>query len=440
MRLTDATSAETVGRASPPDAWVMVAPHFDHPGHLGGVRCERFCRWLQTMNRHVTVVRAGSHDRIEERAWGICITVRDPLGFYRDPAPGAAVPLLPRRPNRARTWVAHLLMVPDPVVLWARRVLRSSAVRRAVGQAGWVLSSSPPESCHVAAAGLARQIGGKHMVDLRDGWLDEPMIPLLARSAFQRWRHRRIESRIVVRAQVILVTSERWREQLVARYPEIASKVAVLPNACPVKLPPAAPAHHRHRNEEIRLLYAGKIHSSRPERQTQQLMRPLLGCFARYPGRGEIEFIGNLRDDEICDLKAYESRLEASGWRLLIRPPVPRHELLRRVADADGLLILATSMASIPAKLFDYLPSRRPILAVTPEGSEVARLASLIPQLFVENLGTEQTRQSVVDFLDAAKTGVPDAVVPEVFTDATLERRFEQLVTSPGQGYPHRSG
>jgi glycosyltransferase involved in cell wall biosynthesis len=52
---------------------------------------------------------------------------------------------------------------------------------------------------------------------------------------------------------------------------------------------------------------------------------------------------------------------------------LPHHEALRQVGEASiFLLVTSEDPAIFPAKVFEYLPFRRPILAVAPTGSEVA--------------------------------------------------------------------
>lgn len=402
---------------------LIVAPHFEHPGHLGGIRTERFQRWAGEEGFEVIVVRAASTERIEERPWGRVITIRDPLGFYRDVSgDNGERPPAPRNANRLRQTMAYLLWVPDPVMLWASRVLRSAALREFCPRPDWILASSPPESSLVLAFRLAERGASNLFLDFRDGWLDETMIPLLKTSAFQRRRHARLESMVIRRAQAITLSSEIWHEMLGSRYPEEAGKMAVLTNCCP----PEFPSQKRVATDgsgRLKLLYAGKIHSSRPERRIEMLLDPLE---TGLPAGGELIFRGNLSQTEIRELESRAGRFARIDWKLSVLPPIRREGLWKEIREADGLLMLSNSRASIPAKLYDYLPSGRPILAMTGRDSILDRLANKIPQLFLYHDENEQSR--IQGFVQACRSG-SQARIPEEFREARLQRTFLELLS-----------
>src|SRR5690606_12470965 len=108
------------------------------------------------------------------------------------------------------------------------------------------------------------------IMDMRDGWLDEPMKPLLRNNSFQKYREGRLEKRFVERATYITLTSENWKELLTKRYPEIKSKVIVLPNTYP-EFAGEAPVSTNDGEllidgkESYTLVHAGRLSSSRPE-------------------------------------------------------------------------------------------------------------------------------------------------------------------------------
>jgi hypothetical protein len=403
---------------------LFPAPYWGQPGHLGWTRVERFVRWLGEEGIASVVVRAGSRDRVERADFGELVTVRDPLGFYRDLPPGEpAIPL--RRESRLRRTLAYLLLVPDPLVLWSRRAARHPLVLERARGAEWVLASSPPESVQVAAASLAGRLKASLVVDLRDGWLDEPMIPLLAGSRLQRARHGRLERRILSRAERVFVTSGHWRRFLGERLPFTADRITVLTNVCPHPDAPDRLGIEPEPGRRLTILYAGKISSSRLERRVEHLMVPLLAGLEESPERGgTLRFLGNLGASEIAELRRFEAAFEALGWKLEIRPPVPRAEALRLMGDADGLLLLSSSAASLPAKLFDYLATGRPMLAVAPEGSALWEVAEELPQVVPVPPARRDGSVAVTRFLALSRQRDSEWALPERFTEEHLRRVF----------------
>ena len=403
---------------------VIPAPYWGQPGHLGWTRVARFVRWLADEGVASIVARAGSSDRSEKTDFGEIVTVRDPIGFYRDRPPGgAAIPL--RHRSRLRRTLAYLLLVPDPLVAWSRRAAHHPLLLDRAQGAELVLASSPPESVHVAAATLATRLGSRLAVDLRDGWLDEPMIPLLGSSGLQRARHRRLERRILGRAQRVFVSSGHWQRLLCGRLPFVAARTTVLTNVCPHSELFGTGDVRREFGRPLTLLHAGKISSSRPERRIEQLMSPLLaGLRAEAQAVGRVVFVGNLDRDERTCLEGLTGALIALGWTLEVRPAVPRVEALRLIGSADGMLLLSSSMASLPAKLFDYLPSGRPILMVAPEGSAVWEVAEELPQAVPVSGGGSHAIVAVRSFLARCQEPDPEWAVPESFSEDYVRAVF----------------
>ena len=431
---------------------VIVAPFWPWPGHVGVYRVERFVRWCAGAGRAVVLVRAGRTDGVEEREWGRVVRVADPLRFFPDDydAPRGSSPrgssprgssprgAAPARRPQALKRLASLALAPDPSVLWSIRAARHRAVRDAAARAAWVISSSPPESAHVAALLLARAVGARLAIDLRDGWLDEPQRPEM-RHAWRRALEGSIERRVLARADRVFVTSDGWREPLERRRPEARGKVAVLTNAYPSPSEwPAAPVA-RAASGACRLLYAGRFAGSRLGWTAERLLRPLADGLRASPVRGTLTILGELSEEERREIVPWRERLAALGWTLEHEPQVPRRELLRRCLEADGLLLSAPSTAVVPSKLFEYIPARRPVLAVTPAGGAVARILEGVPQGFRVDEGADASEAGrvVSAFLERCMERETRADVPPAYSEERLGRRFlDALCLRPDPGHP----
>ncbi|MBE0627721.1 MAG: glycosyltransferase [Burkholderiales bacterium] len=401
---------------------VIVAPYWCDPQHLGSIRVERFVRWLTAAGMRVMLVAGGEKDNWREEAWGTLVTVRDPLGIYRERRTNPVAK--PPRPHLLR-WPAYALLSPDPGVVWAWRASRHPLVIEHGAGADLVISSSVPESSHVAAARIAERCAARLVVDMRDGWLDEPMKPFLRHSPLRRLREGVLERRILRQAAVILVTSEQWRRLLVQRLPFTAEKTVTLTNAYPAgcTLPGASDITVRPRERRLTLLYAGRIFTSRAERRIEHLLAPLLAGLQGCGTSGTLSFVGNLSQDEVDGLNGWGADLQQAGWAIATRAALPRAAALELMRQADGLLLLSSSHASIPAKLFDYLCAQRPILALAPAASAVAELAPQLRQLFALDYRDAAASPVVAEFVQACRSG-QSYDMPVQFDEAHLQAIF----------------
>lgn len=397
----------------------IFAPFWRQAGHVGNLRVDRFARWLAEDGFHVVMIRAGSVDGRREESWGTEITVRDPMGLYRDASRTGVHPLA-RKPNKLRRNLSYWLFNPDPGVVWASKAARHPSVLEAAAGADFILSSSPPESAHVGAWKLSRRLGLPHIVDMRDGWMDEPLKPLLRTSAFRRWQEGRLEARILHDAGAIQVTSDVWQELLCKRMPELASKAIVLTNGYPPTIPELVRTERARHDSGLVLVHAGKFFGSMLTRSPDLLLAPLLQVISQSQQQGTVRLIGSLSDDDHTIIARFEAPFLEHGWRIECTGNIPRDELFRLLPQADGLLLLAEKFAAIPCKLFEYIPTGRPILVVTNRNSATWRICEKLPQAVLVDCDAPQ-KIAEVEFLKILTNCDLSSVVPEEFCEARLK-------------------
>ncbi|MBI1920675.1 MAG: hypothetical protein HYS23_06300 [Geobacter sp.] len=392
---------------------VIITPFWRRANHLSAVRVERFVRWFAGAGVRVVLVRAGSADQAISREWGVEVAVRDPLGLHPDEGAASAIQGT-REYSPLVTLAAALAFNPDPGILWARRAAKHPLVLEHGRGAGFVISSSPPESAHLAAASLAERLGAELAVDMRDGWLDEPLKPLLQKSRLQRWREGRLERRVIEQARVVFVTSTRWQALLEERLPQARGKVTVLTNCYPS--PQLEVPFQPQPEEPYDLVYAGRFTGSKFDNRPGILLEPLFAGLRQVEGTFRVVILGALTSNDLEEIAPWREKFASVGVDLVTRPQVERTALAEILAKARGLLLLSATRASILAKLFDYIPTRRPILAITLKDSSVWDLSARVPQLFAVDMHDPAAGQSsVADFLMACATNEYAAEVPPEF-------------------------
>lgn len=395
---------------------VLFIPFWRMAGHVGNNRVDRFVRWLSEDGYYVIIIRAGPKEGERTEAWGHEITVYDRLRLHPERTEeGQAKAFSHRKPNKLRRSLAYWFFNPDPAVVWAKVAARHPKVVAAMQGARFILSSSPPESAHVGAWMLSQKTGVPHIMDMRDGWLDEPLKPLLHTSALRRWLERRLESKIAQDAHAIQVTSVVWKELFDARYPHLMHKVHVLTNGYPAQMHPATSRLPKEEGEDYVLIHAGRFTGSHLSRTPELLMEPLLKNLALTLCQGVISFYGDLSADECASIQAYQPRLAAIGWRVEFPGAVPRAQMLDVMNRADGLLLLSASYAALPSKMFEYLATELPIGFVADVGSATEKALREVPQAV-------DLRQAGGGLLGAAMK--LKYQVPPEYTEMMLKRQF----------------
>ncbi len=409
---------------------MLIAPFWGHASHLGNIRVDRFIRWLTDQNVHIILVRAGLVDEEQETVWGVEITVRDPLGKWGKPETGSDRKTAARPSGRFRTFVANLLFNPDMTVMWARQLVRHPLVVKHGQGLAWVLASSPPESGQLAAYQLAKRFSTPLMVDMRDGWLDEPLKPALLHSRFHRWREGRLERKILQRADRIFMVTDGLARLMEERLPFAREKITLLTNGYPPDVT-ADPGEKKRwaDTDRINLLYAGRFTASRSTQKAAHLIDPLLAGIQAQKAQGDITLLGDFSVEETEDIAAWQPRFKSTGWSLETQTRVAREEALLKMDRADGLLFLAVSSTVLTGKLFEYLSTGRPILAVTEKHSDVWHACEGLPQVFLMPLSAPKNATDVVGrFLAACSKDAWPYQIPAVFTEEHLSNIFLQAV------------
>ncbi|MCH8494078.1 MAG: hypothetical protein LAT57_00415 [Balneolales bacterium] len=414
------------------------------PGNVGVLRAKRMVNWLLEEGFRVNIIRAGIKNSSVEADFGRVITIADPLKIY-----GETVVLqqnqpkekqaqseektytqVTRKPNKFRRWLAYVLFTPDLTLPWAKKVGLNQEVLHLSKNCGFVLASSPPESAYLAASRIARYSGAKFIMDMRDGWLDEPLKPLLQSSAIQKMRESRLEKRMITQANTIFVTSGVWKSKLLSRYPHIDRKTVTLTNAYPT-IEPVAKPYKKVSSGRLQLLYAGRISSSGSNRRISVLMNPLLDLAKNNTHKLDITFLGNLVEEEEQEIFEWKQKFEPHGCQILRHQHVPHSGALELMQKSDVLLLLSASEAAIPAKFFDYVACKTPIICATPENSALQKAAQGIPQCFCFDPANPHNLHQLTDFLDSISKNQISTKLPEQFELDYLKQIFIKSFITP---------
>ncbi|MGV7206253.1 glycosyltransferase [Oxalobacteraceae bacterium A2-2] len=266
-----------------------------------------------------------------------------------------------------------LLAQPDRWLSWWLSAVPAglALIRRHRPQLIW--SSYPIATTHLVALALHRLSGLPWVADQRDPLTDDgyPTDPL--RHRIHRW----IERQAARRAAAVVCTAPGALARWQADYPELAhERLHLIENGydeaafrAAIRLGAAAPAPG-----PFRLLHSGVVYPS--ERDPSALFEAM-ACIERaraWPAPGFRLVLRACGHEP--QLRALASR-HGVGHLVEWAPALPHQAALAEMLTADGLLLLqaANCNRQVPAKLYEYLRARRPLLALTdPHGDTAAVL------------------------------------------------------------------
>lgn len=258
---------------------------------------------------------------------------------------------------------------PDRWVSWRWDAVRQGLrlIREFRPRALW--STYPIATAHCIGAELQRRSSLPWIADFRDPMAqdDYPSDPI-TRAQFQR-----IEASAARRSNLCCFTTPSAAQTYRDRYPEAAHKMVVLENgydeASFAKME-ASPGPREPLNPgRMTLLHSGIVYPS--ERDPTQLFEALGAVRRGHPQAAEllrIRFRAAMSDGLLNQL-ARQHRVESM---VEVLPAVGYATALAEMLRADGLLLMQARNCNeqIPAKVYEYLRAKRPIVCLSDPGGD----------------------------------------------------------------------
>jgi len=347
--------------------------------------------------RVVTTSTFGGHsDGHVVRAW-------EPLAWYRwlrrpatrrDPAaPDRATGSGPGR-DFARRW----LLVPDAQLTWLPAAAVQALRQIRSDPPDLLYSTSPPASAHLLGLLLKQLTGLPWVADFRDSWVRDPLDRALVEMPFRRYVEARLEAAVVAAADVTVAATEVSAEYLARGAGADRSRLHVITNGFdPADLvdpegarltpeglildsasaaedgqrPPIPDAAPRADTQVLRLVHTGSFSYSHPDRSPLPLFAALGGLVEgdpRWAGRIGLELAGRLSPAELEAARQLEER-GVVRWH----GEVDRAAALALQRRADVLVVVDHARpwpaSNLPGKIFEYLATGHPVLALCGPGA-----------------------------------------------------------------------
>jgi len=265
-------------------------------------------------------------------------------------------------------WIRANLFVPDARVGWTIPVVRQCRylIRRYNIQL--MFSSSPPHSLQLSALRLTRSLGIPWIADFRDPWTDIYYYQQLNRSIVSRKVDAYFEGQVLRDAARITTVSP----SLARGFGGVLSedKVHVIYNGFDRE---DFPQESQTQPDKFRISYVGNFKSNQNISSLWQSLEEILLENEDFSRDFQLRLTGNTHPDIRQSLGKY-SLLEHTQ----IESYVPHTEAVNRMMASAVLLFIIPQAPDnrgiLTGKLFDYLASGRPFLAVGPPDGDAAKI------------------------------------------------------------------
>jgi hypothetical protein len=279
-----------------------------------------------------------------------------------------------------------------------------------------IFASAPPYTGLIIASRLARACDIPWVADFRDLWVDNPYY---GEPGWRKPIDAALERLTIRNAAGLITVSPSWAETLLRRHGKPAD---VIYNGYAEEDFPQLPPQSD-QGEVLTIRHMGSIY--RGFRDPSSLFAAIGLLPETLRSRVRVEFFGDPSDDVLAAAAAH--RITDS---VAVMPRVPYRRALELQMQADVLLLLQSTnqrdAGNLPAKLFEYLYSRRPIIFIGYEHGIAARLVSERGAGLISNNPARLCDQLKL-WLDDKRAGRLALLGPSVSQGLSRDEQYQKL-------------
>ena len=262
-------------------------------------------------------------------------------------------------------WVRGNIFIPDARFLWVKPSVSYLKKYIQENDIDTIVTSGPPHSLHLIGLELKKELNIKWLADFRDPWTTIGYHKALKLSSYAEKKHKALEAAVLNSADTIIVTSKTTKTE----FQVITSRpIEVITNGYDIEHVEKQPLDNK-----FSLAHIGSFLSERNPRILWQTLQELVTENETFKNDFQLKLIGAISQevlDTISEFKLTDYVLNL-GY-------VSHQEAVEYQRKSQVLLLIEINSEDtksiIPGKLFEYMVSERPIIAIGPDGSDFAEI------------------------------------------------------------------
>lgn len=225
-----------------------------------------------------------------------------------------------------------------------------------------IITTGPPHSLHLIGLQLKAQLNVKWIADFRDPWTTIGYHKDLKLTKSSRQKHELLEQNVLQSADQIIVTSTVTKQEFALKTQQPITVITNGYDTYAIERP--------EKDQRFTIAHIGSLLSERNPTQLWDALRELIAENEAFKTAFQLNLIGVVSDDVLQTLSSYQldDYVNVVGY-------VNHEEAMQFQMQSQVLLLIEidsqVSKAIIPGKLFEYMVSSTPILAIGPQESDV---------------------------------------------------------------------
>ncbi|MES2811577.1 MAG: glycosyltransferase family 4 protein [Bacteroidota bacterium] len=262
-------------------------------------------------------------------------------------------------------WVRGNLFIPDARVLWVKPSVNYLSKYIQENQIETIITTGPPHSLHLIGLALKKELGVKWIADFRDPWTTIGYHKALKLTKSSAKKHKALEKEVMNVADELLVTSPTTKKE----FEVITSKpIHVITNGYDVEKITKQPL-----DEKFTLAHIGSFLSDRNPQILWEVISELIHENDSFKNTFQLKLIGATSQEVLDAISKFELSNFVNNLGYVSHQEAVEHQRKSQVL----LLIEIDSEETksiIPGKVFEYIVSERPIVAIGPKDSDFAEI------------------------------------------------------------------
>ena len=226
-----------------------------------------------------------------------------------------------------------------------------------------IITTGPPHSLHLIGLQLKEQTGVKWLADFRDPWTSIGYHKQLKLTHTSKLRHKALEKKVLNYADQLIVTSHMTKKE----FGDLTDvPITVITNGYDVDTLGSKEVL----DKKFTMSHIGSLLSKRNPTVLWQVLSDLVIEHPDFSEDLQLNFIGLVSEDVTNTIKKYSltKYFNSIGY-------VNHNEAIKFQKKSQILLLIEIDSEDtrciIPGKLFEYMVSNRPIIAIGPKQSDV---------------------------------------------------------------------
>ncbi|WP_028375155.1 glycosyltransferase family 4 protein [Leeuwenhoekiella sp. MAR_2009_132] len=324
--------------------------------------------------------------------------------------------------QRLMLFVRGNLFIPDARKWWIKPSVNYLLSYLKSTNIDVIITTGPPHSLHLIGLQLKKQTQLPWVADFRDPWTTIGYQKKLKLTQKSRQKHVDLEFEVLNKADHIIVTSPTTKSDF--------SKTTTTPITCITNGFDTSYNITASLDSKFTLAHIGSLLEDRNPDILWQVLSELKQEHNDFSQDLRIQLTGKVSATVVQNITHYQlsQNLELPGY-------VSHQEAVSRQQSAQLLLLIEIdsydTQAIIPGKLFEYLASKRPIIAIGPKDSDIIEILEQAKSGSYFSYGNKvQLKNTILDFYNRYKTGGISQNTSDLtaFTRKELTRQLSEIL------------